>query len=62
MTKRILLAASALLFLSGCAGNEAVVKKPAAPAEPTTAATRVAVPTNSPTAGFHDVRSFIYIR
>ena len=38
MTKRILLPASALLFLSGCAGNEAVVKKPAAPAAPTTAA------------------------
>ena len=38
MTKRILLPASALLFLAGCAGNEAVVKKPAAPAVPTTAA------------------------
>lgn len=39
MTKRILLPASALLFLSGCAGNEAVVKKPTAPAAaPTTAA------------------------
>jgi len=38
VTKRILLAASALLFLSGCAGNEAVVKKPAAPAASTTAA------------------------
>ena len=39
MTKRILLSASALLFLSGCAGNEAVVKKPTAPAAaPTTAA------------------------
>ena len=37
MTKRILLPASALLFLSGCAGNEAIVKKPA-PAAPTTAA------------------------
>ncbi len=34
VTKRILLPASALLFLSGCAGNEAVVKKPAAPAAP----------------------------
>jgi hypothetical protein len=38
VTKRILLPASVLLFLSGCAGNEAVVKKPAAPAaSPTTA-------------------------
>ena len=42
MTKRILLPASALLFLSGCAGNEAVVKKPAAPAPPTTAASPAA--------------------
>jgi hypothetical protein len=38
VTKRILLPASALLFLAGCAGNEAVVKKPAAPAAPTTSA------------------------
>ena len=38
MTKRILLPASALLFLSGCAGNETVVKQPATPAAPTTAA------------------------
>jgi hypothetical protein len=45
VTKRILLSASALLFLSGCAGNEAVVKKPA-PAAPTTAAS----PTPTPTA------------
>jgi hypothetical protein len=45
VTKRILLPASALLFLSGCAGNEAVVKKPA-PAAPTTAAS----PTPTPTA------------
>jgi hypothetical protein len=38
VTKRILLPASALLFLSGCAGNDAVVKKPAAPAAPPTTA------------------------
>ena len=44
MTKRILLPASALLFLSGCAGNEAVVKKPAAPAAPATTAASPATP------------------
>lgn len=47
MTKRILLPASALLFLSACAGNEAVVKKPAAPAAPPTTATSPA-PTPRP--------------
>jgi hypothetical protein len=31
VTRRFLLPASALLLLSGCAANEAVVKKPAAP-------------------------------
>jgi hypothetical protein len=36
VTKRLLLPAAALLFLCGCAGNEAVVKKPAAPAAPPT--------------------------
>ena len=36
MTKRILLPASALLFLFGCAGTETVVRKPAVPAAPTT--------------------------
>jgi hypothetical protein len=41
VTKRILLPASALLFLSGCAGNEAVVKKPA---PPTTAVSPVPTP------------------
>jgi len=45
VTKRLLLPAAALLFLCGCAGNEAVVKKPA-PAAPTTAAS----PTPTPTA------------
>jgi hypothetical protein len=38
VTKRILLPAAALLFLCGCAGNEAVVKKPVAPAAPPTTA------------------------
>lgn len=36
MTGRILLPVSALLVLSGCGGTEAVVKKPTAPAVPTT--------------------------
>lgn len=40
MTRRVPLPASALLLLlSGCAGTEAIVKKPAAPAAPTTTAT-----------------------
>ena len=52
MTKRILLPVSALLFLSGCAGNEAVVKKPAAPAVPaTTAASPAPTPTAAPRPG-----------
>jgi hypothetical protein len=52
VTKRILLPASALLFLSGCAGNEAVVKKPAAPAAPaTTGASPVPAPTAAPRPG-----------
>jgi hypothetical protein len=38
VTRRVLLPASALLLLSGCAGTEAIVKKPAAPAAPTTTA------------------------
>lgn len=38
MTRRVLLPASALLLLSGCAGIEAIVKKPAASAAPTTTA------------------------
>jgi hypothetical protein len=44
VTKRILLPVSALLFLAGCAGNEAVVKKPAAPAAPATSAASPAPP------------------
>ncbi len=44
MTKRILLPASALLLLSGCAGTDAVVTKPAAPAAPTTTATPAPTP------------------
>jgi hypothetical protein len=44
VTKRILLPASALLFLFGCAGNEAVIKKPAAPAPPTTTASPTPTP------------------
>jgi hypothetical protein len=52
VTKRILLPVSALLFLSGCAGNEAVVKKPAAPAAPaTTAASPAPTPTAAPRPG-----------
>jgi flagellar basal body L-ring protein FlgH len=38
VTRRVLLPASALLLLSGCAGIEAIVKKPAASAAPTTTA------------------------
>lgn len=44
MTKRIRLPASALLFLFGCAGNEAVVKKPAVPATATSPAPTSAAP------------------
>jgi hypothetical protein len=36
VTWRCLLSASALLLLSGCAGNDVVVKQPAPPAPPTT--------------------------
>ena len=50
MTKRILLPASALLFLAGCAGNEAVVKKPAAPAAPPPTAASPAPGTSRPDA------------
>jgi hypothetical protein len=38
VTRRVLLPASALLLLSGCAAIDAIVKKPAAPAAPTTTA------------------------
>lgn len=45
MTRRFLLPASAaLLLLSGCAANDAAVKKPAAPAAPTTAASPAPTP------------------
>ncbi len=44
MTRRVLLPASVLLLLSGCAGNDAVVKKPAAPAPPPTAASPAPTP------------------
>jgi hypothetical protein len=44
VTRRILLPASVLLLLSGCAGNDAVVKKPAAPAAPPTAASPAPTP------------------
>ena len=44
MTRRFLLSASALLLLSGCAGNDAVVKQPAAPAAPPTAASPAPAP------------------
>ncbi len=48
MTRRVPLPASALLLLlSGCAGTDAIVKKPAAPAAPTTTATPAPPPAAS---------------
>jgi hypothetical protein len=44
VTRRFLLPASALLLLSGCAGNDAVVKQPAAPAAPPAAASPAPAP------------------
>jgi hypothetical protein len=44
VTRRFLLSASALLLLSGCAGNDAVVKQPAAPAAPPTATSPAPAP------------------
>ena len=51
MTRRFLLPASALLLLSGCAANEAVVRKPAAPAAPTTAPAPTPAATGAPRPG-----------
>jgi len=48
VTRRVLLPASALLLLSGCAGIEAIVKKPAAPAAPTTTASPSPPPAPAP--------------
>ena len=48
MTRRVLLPASALLLLSSCAGIEAIVKKPAAPAAPTTTASPSPPPAPAP--------------
>jgi len=48
VTRRVLLPASALLLLSSCAGIEAIVKKPAAPAAPTTTASPSPPPAPAP--------------